>query len=91
MHRGDSGMAERGDMFWNRRQGNAVLRAISPLLFGFGRAERFVPDVYVDDGDELSAYGLSARVLHLPGHSSGSIGILTARGDLFCGDLVENT
>ncbi len=26
----------------------------------------------------------------MPGHSRGSIGILTAHGDLFCGDLLEN-
>ncbi len=32
-----------------------------------------------------------ARVVHLPGHSSGSIGILTDAGTLFCGDLLENT
>ena len=30
-------------------------------------------------------------MLHLPGHSAGSIGILTSAGDLFCGDLLENT
>jgi glyoxylase-like metal-dependent hydrolase (beta-lactamase superfamily II) len=30
-------------------------------------------------------------VLHIPGHSKGSIGILTASGELFCGDLLENT
>lgn len=97
MHLGDAGMAERGDMFSNRRQGNALLRAISPLLFGFGKAERFVPDLYVDDGDDLSNYGLAAQVVHIPGHSSGSIGVLTAGGPsagsapaLFCGDLLEN-
>jgi hydroxyacylglutathione hydrolase len=27
----------------------------------------------------------------LPGHSKGSIGIVTTNGDLFCGDLFENT
>ncbi len=90
MHRADAGMAERGDMFSNRHKGNALLRALSPLLFGFGKAERFVPDLYVEDGDDLSTYGLAARVVHIPGHSSGSIGILTAAGDLFCGDLLEN-
>ncbi len=97
MHQGDAGMAERGDMFSNRQKGNALLRAISPLLFGFGRAERFVPDLYVDDGDDLWAYGLAAQVVHTPGHSSGSIGVLATSGScagparaLFCGDLLEN-
>ena len=31
------------------------------------------------------------KVLHIPEHSKGSIGILTSGGDLFCGDLLENT
>ena len=46
--------------------------------------------MYVDEGYDLSEYGLDAKVLHLPGHSKGSIGILTADGDLFCGDLFKN-
>jgi glyoxylase-like metal-dependent hydrolase (beta-lactamase superfamily II) len=39
----------------------------------------------------LSDCGFDAQVLALPGHSRGSIGILTAGGDLFCGDLLDNT
>jgi glyoxylase-like metal-dependent hydrolase (beta-lactamase superfamily II) len=35
-------------------------------------------------------YGLDAVVLHLPGHSKGSLGILTTNGNLFCGDLLLN-
>jgi hydroxyacylglutathione hydrolase len=29
-------------------------------------------------------------VLSLPGHTAGSIGVLTSAGDLFCGDLLVN-
>jgi hydroxyacylglutathione hydrolase len=29
-------------------------------------------------------------VIHTPGHSNGSISVLTAEGDLFCGDLFNN-
>ena len=90
MHHEDSGMVERGDMFWNRRRGNILLGTIARILFRFGRKERFRPDLYVDEGYDLSEYGLDAKVLHLPGHSKGSIGILTNDGDLFCGDLFEN-
>ena len=91
MHHDDSGMSERGDMFWNRRKGNILLGMISRILFGFGKKERFKPDLYIEDGYNLSEYGFDANVLHIPGHSKGSIGILTADGDLFCGDLLENT
>jgi hydroxyacylglutathione hydrolase len=88
MHREDSGMVERGDMFLNRERGNRLLRAVVNSLF---RIRKFKPDFTVDEGYDLSGYGLNARVLHLPGHSKGSIGILTADGDLFCGDLFSNT
>jgi len=90
MHHDDSGMSERGDMFWNRRKGNILLGMIARILFRFGKKERFKPDLYIDEGYDLSEYGLDAKVLHIQGHSKGSIGIQTAGGDLFCGDLFEN-
>jgi hydroxyacylglutathione hydrolase len=52
--------------------------------------EAFEPDVLLEDGRDLSDYGLDARVVLLPGHSRGSIGILTGSGDLFGGDLLAN-
>ena len=90
MHYDDSGMVERGNMFWNRKKGNILLRIIASILFGFGKSERFKPDYYIGDGYDLSRYGFDAKVLHIPGHSKGSIGILTAGGDLICGDLLSN-
>ena len=91
MHPDDSGMVERGDMFSNRESGNILFRMISPLLFGFGKSDRFVPDLYIEEGYDLSEFGWDAQALSIPGHSKGSIGILTAKGDLFCGDLLANT
>jgi len=99
MHAGDAGMVERGDMFWNRKKGSFLIRMIAPILFGFGKSDRFSPDLFLEDGDELSGYGLDARVLSIPGHSRGSIGILMNSGGapagsgraLFCGDLLDNT
>jgi len=86
----DSGMIERGDMFWNRKKGNKLIRMIAPLLFGFTKSNRSQPDLSIEDGYDLSTYGFDAKVLSIPGHSKGSIGILTAGGDLFCGDLLTN-
>jgi len=83
MHHDDSGMSEHGDMFWNRRKGNILLGMMARILFKFGKKERFKPDLYIDEGYDLSEYGLNAKFLHIPGHSKGSIGILTADGDLF--------
>jgi glyoxylase-like metal-dependent hydrolase (beta-lactamase superfamily II) len=91
MHRDDSGMAEKGDMSSNRSSGNAVTRLLAPLLLGFGKSNRFKPDLFVEDGDDLAEYGFDAQVVSIPGHSKGSIGVLTRSGDLFGGDLLENT
>lgn len=88
MHRDDSGMVEFGDMFYNRKTGGFLARKLVNLLFGI---RKFKPDIIVEDGYDLKGYGFDAKVIHLPGHSKGSIGILTAIGDLFCGDLLVNT
>lgn len=88
MHAGDLGMAEDADMFFNRSKGNALLKALVPRFSGFRQADRFTPDFTLQEGDDLSAYGLDATVLSIPGHSTGSIGVLTAGGDFFCGDLL---
>jgi glyoxylase-like metal-dependent hydrolase (beta-lactamase superfamily II) len=91
MHEGDSGMVEYGDMFWNREKPNILVRKMLGIFMGLSKSRRFKPDLYLEAGDDLSAYGFDATVLHIPGHSQGSIGILTAGGDLFCGDLLANT
>ncbi len=90
MHPDDSGMVELGDMFINRKKPNIIIRKLLPVLSGFGKSERFTPDLLVQDGDDLTEYEIDASVISIPGHSKGSIGILTAAGELFCGDLLEN-
>jgi hydroxyacylglutathione hydrolase len=90
MHKDDSGMVERGDMLWNRNKQNILIRIIFKLFFKLSKSDRFKPDLYIDEGYDFSGYGFDAKVLHIPGHSKGSIGILTASGELFCGDLLAN-
>ena len=91
MHGGDSAMVESGDMFVGMKGLTvAVIRILLPLV-GLSRYDSFRPDIVLEDGDDLSEYGYDARVVHFPGHSKGSIGVLTAGGDLFCGDLLTNT
>ncbi|MDD4876586.1 MAG: MBL fold metallo-hydrolase [Dehalococcoidales bacterium] len=82
MHYEDSGMVERGNMFWNRKKGNIIIRMMTTILLKYGKSERFKPDLYTEDGFDFSEYGLDAKALHIPGHSKGSIGILTADGAL---------
>jgi glyoxylase-like metal-dependent hydrolase (beta-lactamase superfamily II) len=94
MHQDDAGMVERGDMSWNRKpKPDKVAFFFRLIMLVFSspvKFDTFKPDVFLEDNQDLSPYGLDARVLHLPGHSKGSIGILTASGDLFAGDLLSN-
>jgi hydroxyacylglutathione hydrolase len=87
MHVGDSGMVERGV---DRPALDRMIIKILAFLFRLGEVERFRPDMYLEDGYDFSEYGFDAKVHHIPGHSKGSIGILTTSGDLFCGDLLIN-
>lgn len=90
MHPGDLGMAQEGDMFYNRTPPNLLIRKLITISFRLGKTARFTPDLLVEDGQDLSEYGFEATVYSLPGHSRGSIGILTREGDFFSGDLLVN-
>lgn len=90
MHREDAGCVERGDMFWNRKQPNFIIKMLTRLVSRLDESDRFAPDVHLEDGMSLSEYGLDAEVISITGHSKGSIAILTGEGDLFCGDLLGN-
>ena len=94
IHSDDAGMVERGDPSWNRKMPPdkiSIPFIVRSLLFGRGKLDRFKPDFSIEDGYDLSEYGFDAKIIRLPGHSKGSIGILTIDGDLFCGDLLKNT
>ena len=56
----------------------------------YNNFERFTPDIFVDEGYNLIEYGLDAVVLHIPGHTPGSIGILFKNGEFISGDIFAN-
>ena len=107
LHALDAPIVERGDMS-SARQAKPdkiglifkVMIPLAPLFFKTNAFEYFKPDFTIDEGFDLSEYGLNASVVHLPGHSKGSIGILTpedfsrqpagAGPVVFCGDLLYN-
>ncbi len=89
IHAGERQVVEQGDMLLSRKHRPLLNRIILPF-FRLSESDRFVPDLTVEDSTRLSAHGLDATILHLPGHTIGSIGILTAAGDLFCGDLLTH-
>ncbi len=92
LHRDEAGKVERADWSWNMKprpdKFGLPFRLVS-LFVKPGPFDTFAPDVYVEDEQDLSEYDLDAMVVYLPGHTRGSIGVLTNDGDLFCGDLLD--
>lgn len=90
MHKDDLGMVENGDIFWGRKKPNFFMNLLAKMLFKLDEADRLKPSVFLEDNQSLKEYGLDASVIHIPGHTKGSIGVITSDGDLFCGDFFEN-
>lgn len=97
MHRNDTERVERADWDLGMKprpdRFTMFFRLMSKLLRRFIDAsafERFSPALFLEDEQSLAEYGIDATVLHLPGHTTGSIGVLTAEGELVCGDLMQN-
>jgi glyoxylase-like metal-dependent hydrolase (beta-lactamase superfamily II) len=91
IHPADSYMAEKGVMA--KRTITTLMGKIMVIFFGLMSGKtpfpRFKPDLLLADGQDLSEYGLDAKIIHIPGHTKGSIGILTDEGDFFIGDTLN--
>ena len=90
MHRLDAPLLED-----NERQPLQAHRRLGKLLLGLSRRgfrdtllPPFQPDLFLEDGDELSPFGVRAQVVGLPGHTAGSIGLKTEDGALLVGDAM---
>src|SRR5439155_9427800 len=46
------------------------------------------PSQLIDGETDLAPYGVSAKVIPTPGHTAGSISVLTGDGDIIVGDLM---
>lgn len=46
--------------------------------------------IFIKDGDDLSAYGFDAKIIGLPGHTKGSIGVDVEGKYLIVGDELDN-
>jgi hydroxyacylglutathione hydrolase len=93
MHPDDVERVERGDWNWGLKDKPDKFPIVYRIVSFFirpGVFDTFKPDIFLVDGQSLSSYGCDAQVLHLPGHTKGSIGVMTNSGDLFCGDLMDN-
>lgn len=56
-------------------------------LYGFEPVE---PEITITTKTSLEPYGFKARVIPTPGHTQGSVSVLTPDGDTFVGDLAFN-
>jgi hydroxyacylglutathione hydrolase len=52
--------------------------------------EKFKPTIFLKDGDSLECFGIRGKILGLPGHTKGSIGIDVDQRDLIVGDALMN-
>jgi hydroxyacylglutathione hydrolase len=78
----------KGKMLLSRKnQPGRIYRALVYVM-GLLVFRRFKPDLFVHEGDSLIRYAVDAQIIHIPGHSMGSIGVLTSDGGFFCGDLL---
>jgi glyoxylase-like metal-dependent hydrolase (beta-lactamase superfamily II) len=66
---------------------NRIKKISSRFLDDF---KPFSPDILVNEGDSLLEYGFNIKILHIPGHTPGSIGALAENGDLIAGDIFIN-
>jgi len=46
------------------------------------------PKVFLEDGMSLTPYGIDGKVIALPGHTSGSMGVLLDSGEMLVGDAM---
>lgn len=69
--------------------GKLVL-ALSIKGFETDEIPYFTPDVFLNEGDTLDEYGISAKILSVPGHTDGSIAVDVAGKYLIVGDALMN-
>lgn len=66
-----------------------IVLSVSLSSFEKDSLEAFRPALYLTNGDDLSDYGIAARIVELPGHTKGSIGVEIG-DNLFVGDALMN-
>lgn len=93
----DAPMVEKKELLMQRKVKSVVMRMMQSIMNFLGSYKKmtaafqsFTPDLYLEDGQELKTYGFDAKILHLPGHTPGSIAVLFENGDIIAGDTLQN-
>ncbi len=67
-----------------------IVLSVSLSSFEKDSLDVFEPTIYLKNGDSLNEYGIDAKVVELPGHTNGSIGLEIEGDKLFVGDALMN-
>lgn len=90
VHRADADAMAHGESHLGSvRLWGHVVKRLLPWIERVVGPEPISADIVVEDGDDLSAYGIPARVVHAPGHTPGSCALLVDESLAFVGDLVS--
>jgi Zn-dependent hydrolases, including glyoxylases len=92
MHKGDLEQVRDGIGYLRKGRtmyAKIVIFTMRTLAKNF-RYEPFTPDILLKNGDNLLEFGLNATIIHTPGHTRGSIGILLDNDDYISGDTFVN-
>ena len=69
--------------------GKAVL-GLSLKVLRYTKIEKPKKMIFIKEGDSLSKYGINAKIIELPGHTKGSVGVDVAGKALISGDALDN-
>jgi glyoxylase-like metal-dependent hydrolase (beta-lactamase superfamily II) len=93
----DAPMVETGKMLMKRKTTSFMMNVTHFFMAYSGKFkkmiddfEKFKPDMLLEDGFSLADYGVDAKIIVVPGHTPGSIGVLMGNGDFIAGDTFNN-
>lgn len=93
MHYRDKGCLEQGTklvLTGANTWGRVLAKIMRPLMLGMRISSREVDVVLGDEGFSLKEYGVPGKIIHTPGHTSGSVSVILETGEAFVGDLAMN-
>lgn len=91
IHRADADDLSQGKTRLGHTMGRGrVLGYIFPLIERLISVEPVQADILLEDNEDISDYGLAARIIHTPGHTPGSSSLLLEDRIAFVGDLVSS-
>jgi hydroxyacylglutathione hydrolase len=94
IHEKDRYILEQGIFSWSpgiTPWGKVSRALLKPLMMRVAKPDCVVADIVLDDrGMSLEPYGIPGRIVHTPGHTSGSVSVVLDSGDACIGCLAHN-